>query len=46
VAIAVVDASGRVIHSNGRAQELTGRQLGSEMPADLDRAIDIFHPAL
>jgi PAS domain S-box-containing protein len=44
VAIAVVDASGRVIHSNRRAQELTHRQLGSAMPHDLDGAIDIFHP--
>jgi PAS domain S-box-containing protein len=44
VAIVVIDASGRVIHSNGRARELTGRQLGREMPADLDGAIDIFHP--
>jgi PAS domain S-box-containing protein len=43
VAIVVVDASGRVVHSNGRARELTAG-LGHEMPADLDRAIDIFHP--
>lgn len=38
VAISVIDASGRVIHSNRRAQELTSRQLGYEMPADLDGA--------
>jgi PAS domain S-box-containing protein len=45
VAIAVFDASGRVIHTNRRAQELADRQLGSEMPTDLDdAAIDIFHP--
>ena len=44
VAIAVIEASGRVIYSNGRARELTGRQLGREMPADLDGAIDIFYP--
>jgi PAS domain S-box-containing protein len=44
VAIAVVNTSGQVIYSNGRAQELTTRQLGYEMPADLDGAIDIFHP--
>jgi PAS domain S-box-containing protein len=44
VSIVVVDTSGAVIYSNGRAQELTSRQLGIEMPADLDRAIDIFHP--
>jgi PAS domain S-box-containing protein len=44
VAIAVIDASGVVVHSNRRAQELTARQLGSEMPADLAGAIDIFHP--
>src|SRR4051812_28724440 len=43
VAIAVIDASGRVIYSNERARALTA-ELGSEMPADLDRAIDIFHP--
>jgi PAS domain S-box-containing protein len=43
LAIAVIDGSGRVIHSNARARELTGR-LGREMPADLDGAIDIFHP--
>jgi PAS domain-containing protein len=44
VAIAVIDAAGQVIYSNGRARELTSRQLGSELPADLDRAIDILHP--
>jgi PAS domain S-box-containing protein len=44
VAIAVIDTSSRVIYSNARAQELTGRQLASEMPANLDGAIDIFHP--
>jgi PAS domain S-box-containing protein len=43
VAISVVDASGRIIYSNGRARDLTRRQLGREMPADLDSAIDIFH---
>jgi PAS domain S-box-containing protein len=43
VAIAVVDASGRVIHSNERARDLTNRQLGRQMPVDLDGAIDIFH---
>jgi PAS domain-containing protein len=32
VAISVIDAAGRVIHSNARAQELTIRQLGYEMP--------------
>ena len=42
VAIAVIDASGRVIHSNERARALTA-ELGYEMPVDLDRAIDIFH---
>jgi PAS domain-containing protein len=44
VAIAVIDAAGQVIYSNGRARELTSRQLGSEPAADLDRAIDILHP--
>jgi PAS domain S-box-containing protein len=44
VAIAVIDASGRVIHSNERARALTDRQLSAKMPADLDGAIDIFHP--
>ena len=44
VAISVIAASGRVIYSNARAQELTSRQLGYDMPADLDGAIDIFHP--
>ncbi|HKP88830.1 MAG TPA: PAS domain S-box protein [Thermoleophilaceae bacterium] len=43
VAISVIDAPGRVIYSNARARQLTGR-LGREMPADLDGAIDIFHP--
>src|SRR4051794_21625393 len=43
VAIAVIDASGTVIHSNERARALTA-ELGSEMPVDLDRAIDVFHP--
>jgi PAS domain S-box-containing protein len=41
--IVVVDASGTVIHSNEPARALTAG-LGYEMPADLDRAIDIFHP--
>ncbi|HEV7882517.1 MAG TPA: response regulator [Solirubrobacteraceae bacterium] len=44
VAIAVIDVSGHVVYSNGRAQELTSRQLGTEMPADIDGAIDVFHP--
>ena len=44
VAISVIAASGRVIYSNARARELTSRQLGHDMPADLDGAIDIFHP--
>src|SRR3954471_12368058 len=43
VSIVVVDASGKVIHSNERARALTA-ELGYEMPVDLDRAIDIFHP--
>src|SRR3954465_11060060 len=43
VSIVVVDASGRGIHSNGRARALTA-ELGYDMPVDLDRAIDIFHP--
>jgi PAS domain S-box-containing protein len=43
VAIAVIDAPGKVIYSNQRAGALM-RDLGNEMPADLDRAIDIFHP--
>ena len=51
VSIVVVDASGKVIHSNERARALAGG-LGHEMPADLDgaieadldRPIDIFHP--
>src|SRR5687768_12934257 len=42
--MAVVDASERVIHTNERARELTGRQLGREMPEDLRGAIDILHP--
>jgi PAS domain S-box-containing protein len=44
VAVSVIDMAGRVIHSNARALDLTGRQLGTEMPAGLDAAIDIFHP--
>ena len=43
VAVAVVDASGRVIHTNERAQKLTERQLGTKVPKDLSGAIDIFH---
>ena len=43
VAIAVIDASGRVIYSNTEARELT-RHVGREMPADLDDGIDIFYP--
>jgi PAS domain S-box-containing protein len=43
VAISVVELSGRIIYTNGRARELTSRQLGREMPADLDDAVDIFH---
>src|SRR3954447_11383602 len=43
VAISVIDASGRVIHTNERARALMA-ELGSEMPADLDGAIDIFRP--
>src|SRR4051812_8706506 len=42
VSIVVVDASGKVIHSNERARALTA-ELGYEMPGHLDRAIDIFH---
>src|SRR3954454_22125911 len=42
VSIVVVDASGKVIHSNERARALTA-ELGYQMPVDLDRAIDIFH---
>ena len=44
VAISVIAASGRVIYSNARARDLTSRQLGYDMPADLGGAIDIFHP--
>ncbi len=44
VAISVIAASGRVIYSNARARDLTSRQLGYDMPADLAGAIDIFHP--
>ena len=43
VAIVVVDASG-LIHSNPRAREQIDRQLGCEVSADLDSAINIFHP--
>src|SRR3954471_4708112 len=42
VAIVVVDASGKEIHSNERTCALAA-ELGYEMPVDLDRAIDIFH---
>src|SRR3954447_12632787 len=42
VSIVVVDASGKVIHSNEPARALTA-ELGYDMPANLDRAIDIFH---
>jgi PAS domain-containing protein len=43
VAIVVIDSSGRLIHPNAQARELTRRQLGCEMPADLDGGIDGFH---
>lgn len=43
VAIAVIDAAGRVIYTNARARELTTRRLGAAMPADLAGAVDIFH---
>jgi hypothetical protein len=46
VAIAVVDASGRVLHSNERAQEPTRRQLGYAMPADLDGTTVLLPAAL
>jgi PAS domain-containing protein len=42
VAIAVIDPSGGVINADDRARDLTSRQLDSEMPADLDGAIDTF----
>src|SRR3954454_14766914 len=42
VAIVVVDASGKEIHSNERTRALAA-ELGYQMPVDLDRAIDIFH---
>jgi PAS domain S-box-containing protein len=41
-AVVVVDASGRVIHANARATELTDRHLGGSMPDHLDRGFDIF----
>ncbi len=43
VAISVITASGQVIYANPRARDLTSRQLGYDMPADLDGAIEIFH---
>lgn len=43
VAISVIDTSGTVIYTNDRARTLMA-ELGNEMPADLDGAIDIFHP--
>jgi PAS domain S-box-containing protein len=44
VAIAVIEASGRVIFTNPRARELNSWQLGHEVPTDLGGATDIFHP--
>ncbi|HWF35885.1 MAG TPA: PAS domain S-box protein [Solirubrobacteraceae bacterium] len=44
VAMAVIDTYGRVIYSNARALEMTTRQLGAQVPPDLDDGIDIFHP--
>ncbi|MEA2146046.1 MAG: hypothetical protein QOG59_1633 [Solirubrobacteraceae bacterium] len=44
VAISVIAASGRVIYSNARARDLTSRQLGYDMPTDLDGRFVIFHP--
>jgi PAS domain S-box-containing protein len=44
VAVGVVDASGRVIHCNERARELTDRHLGRAIPDHLDAGIDIFRP--
>jgi PAS domain S-box-containing protein len=43
VAIVVVDAGGRVIYSNPRVRDMAVRQLGREIPDDLDHGIDIFH---
>lgn len=43
VAIAVVDASGRVIYANQRAHDLSERQLGRELPEALGGSIDVFH---
>jgi PAS domain S-box-containing protein len=43
VAISVIDASGGVIYTNGRARQLT-RRFDREMPAHIDGGIDIFHP--
>jgi PAS domain S-box-containing protein len=42
-AISVVAASGEVIYVNPRAREFVSRQLGFEMPADLDGGFEIFH---
>jgi diguanylate cyclase (GGDEF)-like protein/PAS domain S-box-containing protein len=44
VAVGIVDVSGRVIHSNERARDLTDRQLGGAMPGHLDGGFDIFRP--
>jgi PAS domain S-box-containing protein len=45
VAVMVVEAgSGRVVHSNARALEMTERQLGRAVPSELTADWEIFHP--
>jgi PAS domain-containing protein len=44
-AVLVVEApSGTIIHANARARDMTERQLGRPLPAELTADWDIFHP--
>ncbi|MDQ1501751.1 MAG: hypothetical protein QOI86_5091 [Actinomycetota bacterium] len=44
-AVMIVDAAtGRILHANPRALDMTGRQLGREMPPELIDDFEIFHP--
>jgi PAS domain S-box-containing protein len=45
VALIVVEApSGRIIHTNARARQMTERQLGRDVPEAVEDEWEIFHP--
>jgi PAS domain S-box-containing protein len=44
-AVVIVEASsGRIVHANPRAREMTERQLGRPVPPKLQEDFEIFHP--